>query len=401
MKRFNCMDDIEVADKTVLVRVDINTSIDENGPQMSERIEAASRTIQELSARKAKVVVLAHQGRAGDQDFASLQDHAGLLSQLMKTEVKFIDDIMGPAARKTISELEKGDVLLLENTRFLAEETLNREPEEHANSFLVKKLLPLADIFINDAFSAAHRSHASLVGFTVDLPKALGLTMEREISSISKAMQSPEKPCVYVLGGLKPEEAFNVMLNGLEGESIDQALTCGVVGRICLRAKGVDTGPEDDKFFQKKGFDDFVPEARKIIDKFGEKVLTPVDVGAFKDQQRVDIDVSDLPTDLEIFDIGPDTVDKYGDLIDSARTVVMNGPAGVYEEPKFGLGTEGLLKSISNSDAFSLMGGGHTLKAMDKLGFFKEDFSYVSLAGGALISYLSGEKMPAIEALRI
>jgi phosphoglycerate kinase len=402
LKQFKTLDDISKKGKTVLVRIDINTSIDDDGkPQMSERIEAASETIRELSDDGAKVVALAHQGRPGDDDFTELRGHAKLLAECLDRDVGYIDDILGPGARKAVSELQDGDILLLENVRFLAEETLKLSPEGHAKSYMVRKLSPLIDVFVNDAFSAAHRSQASLVGFTVDTPKAMGRTMEREVSSISKAMEDPEKPCVYILGGLKPQEAFEVMNHGLSSGGIDRALTCGIVGRICLLAKGVDTGPEDSKFFEKKGFVDFVPRAEDIIGEFGERVMTPVDVGALKGEERVEIDVSDLPTDLEIFDIGPKTLESYGDAISSAKTVVMNGPAGVYEEDLFRLGTEGLLKAVSESSAFSLMGGGHTLKAMEKLSFTKDEFSYVSLAGGALISFLSGEEMPAIEALKV
>jgi phosphoglycerate kinase len=401
LKGFNTLDDVDVSGKTVLVRIDINTSLDDKGvPQMSERIQAASETLKELSDRNARTVVIAHQGRAGDEEFASLQHHAKLLSDCLGREVRFIDDIFGPGARRAIGELEDGNVLLLENVRFLAEETLKVSPEEHAGSFLVKNLSPLVDLFVNDAFSAAHRSQASLVGFTVGTPKALGRTMEREVSSLSRAMEEPEKPCVYILGGLKPEEAFKVMAHGRKAGSIDSAITCGVIGRICRIAKGIDTGPEDRKFFDKKGFMEFVPLAKQLVGDYGDRVVTPIDLGALQNGKRVGVEVSDLPTDLEIFDIGPKTSQLYRDLLLSAKTLVMNGPAGVYEDKLFSSGTRGLLEAIAESDAFSLMGGGHTLTAMGKLGFPPESYSYVSLAGGALISYLGGETMPALDAMR-
>ncbi len=402
MKGFKTLDDVDVKGKTVLVRVDINASLDEDGvPQPSERIRSAAETIGELSDKGAKTVVLAHQGRAGDPDFTSLENHAKMLSQILEREVRFIDDIFGPAARSAISELDNGDILLLENVRFLAEETLKRDAQEHSKSFLVQKLSPLIDIFVNDAFSAAHRSHASLVGFTPILPKVLGRTMERELSSLSRAMENPEKPCVYVLGGLKPEDAFKVMAHGLETGSMDLALTCGVVGRLVLLAKGVDTGPRDREFFEKKNFLSFLDQARELVSDFPERVKAPVDLAAEKDGERVEIDVEDLPTDLEIFDIGSKTAEEYRKTILSARTVVMNGPAGVYEREPFAVGTRRILEAIAESDAFSLMGGGHTITAMEKLGFSADQFSYVSIAGGALISYLGGEKMPAVDAMRI
>ena len=402
MKGYNTLDDLDVRGKTVLIRIDVNTTLNDDGvPQMSERIQAAAETLKELSQRGGKTVVMAHQGRAGDEDFSSLQHHAKLLSECTGGEVRFVDDVFGPSARRAISELAEGDILLLENVRILSEETLKVGPEEHSKSLMVQKLSPLIDVFVNDAFSAAHRSQASLVGFTPGRPKAIGRTMEREISSLSRAMEEPEKPCVYILGGLKPEEAFKVMAHGLRSGSIDSALTCGVIGRICLIAKGIDTGPEDLKFFEKKGFMDFVPLAKELTDEFGDKLRTPVDLGAQKGDERVEIDVESLPTELEIFDIGPKTIEIYRELILNAKTLVMNGPAGVYEDPLFEKGTRGILQAISESECFSLMGGGNTLDALEKLGFPKELFSYVSLAGGALISYLGGEKMPALEAMRI
>jgi len=400
MKGYTTLDDLDFKGKTVLIRIDINTTLDDDGrPQMSERIQSASGTLKELAGKGAKTVVMAHQGRAGDPDFSSLQHHAKLLSDCTGMEVRFIDDILGPSARRAIGDLEEGDLLLLENVRMLSEETLKVGPEEHSKSIMVQRLSPLVDIFVNDAFSAAHRSQASLVGFTIDRPKAIGRTMEREITSLARAMEDPEKPCVYILGGLKPDEAFKVMAHGLRSGSIDHAITCGVIGRICLIAKGIDTGPEDKKFFEKKGFMDYVPMARELTGEFGEKLMTPVDLGAQSGDERVEIDTDDLPTDLEIFDIGEKTIDMYRDVILSAKTLVMNGPAGVYEDSLFERGTRGIIQAISDSEAFSLMGGGNTLDALDKLGFKKDVFSYVSLAGGALISFLGGEKMPALDAI--
>jgi phosphoglycerate kinase len=403
LKEFLTLDDANVENKVVLVRVDINSPFDEKTKKIldNERIREHSRTIKELAERGAKVVVLAHQGRKGDPDFTSLEQHAKLLEKYVGREVKFVNDIIGEKAKEEIKSLKKGEILLLDNVRFLEEESKELSPEEHAKGNLVKELSKLADIFVLDAFSASHRSHASIVGFTHVLPTYAGRIMERELISQEKAL-NPLGMNVFVLGGAKPDDCLNIIEYMFEKkpESIEKVLTCGTVGEIFLLAKGYDLGKETKEFFGRKGFLSLVQQAKKLIEKYEYEIELPVDVAFEENGKRKEISVEKLPVKKMILDIGKRTVNKYASIIKKARTIVVKGPAGVYEKEGFEIGTRLLLEAIANSKAFSLIGGGDTLLAIEKFGIDKNKFSYISLGGGALITYLSGKPMPGIEALK-
>ncbi len=400
MKKFLGLDDVDVKGKTVLVRVDINSPLDASKKVLdNERIREHSKTIKELSEKGAKVVVLAHQGRKGDEDFISLKEHALLISKYVGREVKFIDDVIGEKAKKAIKSMKEGEVILLENLRFLDEETKELSPEEHSRSKLVKTLSKLADIFVLDAFSASHRSHASIVGFSKILPTYAGRVMEREITSVEKALLPGNN--VYVMGGAKPEDCLAVIEHLLVNKpaSVQKVLACGVLGEIFLLAKGYDLGEGTKDFLESKDFMKFVPKAKELIEKYGYKIELPVDVAFEEKKKRREIKVEELPVKQMILDIGKLTIRRYCSIIKEASVVVLKGPAGVYERKGFEIGTEMILKAISSSKCFSLIGGGDTSVAIEKLGIDKKKFSFISLGGGALITYLSGEKMPGIEAL--
>jgi phosphoglycerate kinase len=399
---FLTLDEAKVANKTVLLRVDINVPYDEEKKQIqdSERIREHAKTIKELAEKGAKVVILAHQGRKGDPDFIHLDQHAKLLSNYVGKEVQFVDDIIGEKAIKKIKALKPGEILLLDNVRFLDEETEEKNSKQHAKSKLVQKLSKLADIFVNDAFSASHRSHASIVGFIEVLPSYAGRIMERELKSEEKALD-PLGINVFVLGGAKPDDCLNIMDYMFKNRpgSIEKVLTCGTVGEIFLAAKGYDLGKETKEFFVKKGFDKLIEQAKILLEKYELEIELPIDVAFEENGMRKEISVKDLPVEKLLQDIGSETAKKYSEIIKSARTVVVKGPAGVYEKQGFELGTKLILEAIANSKAFSLIGGGDTLVAMEKLGIDKNKFSYISLGGGALITALSGKEMPGVEAL--
>lgn len=402
-KDFLTLDDVEVNSKTVLVRVDINSPFDQATKKIldNERIREHAKTIKELAEKKAKVVVLAHQGRKGDPDFISLEQHAKILEKYVGSKVKFINDIIGEKAKQKIKSLGKGEILLLDNLRFLEEETKELNPEKHAKSNLVKELSSLADIFVLDAFSASHRSHASIVGFAHVLPTYAGRVMEKELISKEKAL-NPLGTNVFVLGGAKPDDCLNIieyMFKKNPG-SIEKVLTCGTVGEIFLLAKGYDLGKETKEFFEKKGFLSLLSQAKKLIKKYEYEIELPIDVAFEENGKRKEILVEKLPVETMLLDIGLKTVNKYISMIKKIRTIVVKGPAGVYEKKGFEMGTNLLLKAIANSKAFSLIGGGDTLLAIEKFGIDKNKFSFISLGGGALITYLSGKPMPGIEALR-
>lgn len=401
MNGFLTLDDVDVKSKVTLVRVDLNVPYDPQTGliQESERVKAHAETIRELSDKGARVVVLAHQGRRGDVDFIHLTQHAKLLSERVGKPVAFVDDVVGEKAAQAIQRLKDGEILLLDNVRILDDETVEKSVEEHGESLIVKALAPLADLFVNDAFSAAHRSHASIVGFTVKLPSVAGRVMEREIKSCERALK-PERPNIFVLGGAKPDDCVKIMAHMLERGVLDEALTCGLLGQLCLKAGGVDLGQPSIGLLEKKGFLNLIPTLQSLRGRYGDQVVCPVDVAEEVDGRRVERSLEELPCEGLIMDIGGKTVEKYRKSLKRARTIVVKGPAGVYEKKGFDRGTRLLLEEVKRSKAYTLIGGGDTSVAMSILGFKPEDFSYVSLAGGALITYLSGEDMPGVRALK-
>ncbi|MEM0216786.1 MAG: phosphoglycerate kinase [Candidatus Bathyarchaeia archaeon] len=401
MVKFLTLDDVNVKDKVVLVRVDFNSPVDPETKKVLDdtRIRAhGETTIKELSEKGAKVVVLAHQGRKGDPDFISLQQHAEILSKVIGKPVKFVDDVFGERAKKAIKELKSGEILVLENVRYFAGETKEGTPEDHAKSELVQALAPLADIFVNDAFAAAHRAHVSIVGFTKVLPSVAGRIMERELKSLSRVLENPEKPCVYVLGGAKADDSLEISKYVLENGIADYVLTGGVVGHVFLVAKGYDLGEPNMKFLEEKKLLGLVPGIRELMQKYPDKIKVPVDVAVEVEKKRKEINVEDLPTKYPIYDIGAKTVEEYAKIIRSAKSIVVSGPMGVFENSEFVYGTKRIFEEIANSKAFSLAGGGHTIAALQELGLSGK-ISYVSTAGGALIEFLMGRKLPGVTAL--
>lgn len=397
--KFKTLDDFNFENKTVILRVDINLHYDEKAKKLevSDRIIESAKTIKELCDKKAKVVILAHQGREGEPDFISLKEHAKLLSKYAKIKIKFVDDIVNEKAINAIKSLKAGEALLLENVRFLDDEEIEKTPEEHRNSSLVKTLTPLADVFVNDAFSASHRSHSSIVGF-IDLPCVAGRLMEKELKSLEK-VTNPKRPNLYVLGGAKPDDCIKIMEFGLEKGIIDEVLAGGVLGELFLVAQGFELGEKTENFLKEKKFLSLVDKLEFLFKKYNEKIFVPLDVAVNENGKRKEVDVVDLPNNEMIMDIGMQTIKLFEERIQKAKTIVMKGTMGVYEESGFEIGTKTILQAIINSKAFSLIGGGDTSEAIDRLNLKKSDFSYVSLAGGAFINYLAGKKLPGVEIL--
>jgi phosphoglycerate kinase len=402
MPDFLTLDDVELKGKTVLLRVDINVPVDRASLQISEsnRIEAIRNTVEELIDSEAKVVLIAHQGRVGDYDFLPLDQHAAVLANTFGGALEYIDDTIGVAARERIKNMKPRDVLLLQNVRFLAEETLDRTPEEQATTILVQRLSSLADVFVNDAFSAAHRSHASIVGFTRTLPSAAGRNMERELRYDQQVSTNPERPLVYFLGGSKPDDILEVVKYALDSGVVDYVLTAGVLGQLFLLAVGRDLGGETYALLREKRYLDNLADVKDLLTRFGTRIRAPLDLAYNDEGKRTEVDVQNLPGRGIVADIGKKTIAAYKSVIDDAKTVVTKGPAGVYEDPRFAVGTKALLEAIGSSRAFSFVGGGHTVSAIRELGIDETSFSYVSLGGGALINYLSGKGLPAYDALK-
>ena len=401
MEQYLTLDDFDVKNKVVLVRVDFNSEIDPETKKVASdvRIRAhAESTLTELAEKGAKVVVLAHQGRKGDADFTSIKPHAEVLAKILKCPVKFVDDIYGEKAKQAIKNLPRGEVLVLDNVRGFEGETKKGTPEEHAKTAVVQNLAPLADLFVNDAFAAAHRAHVSMVGFTAVLPSAAGRIMERELKSLSKALDKPEKPCLFVMGGAKADDSLEISKYVLSNNIADMVLTGGVTSQVFLAAKGYKLGEKNMAFLEKKELTGLIPGIKKLMQTYPKGIAVPEDLALDVNGKRKEISVDELPADYSIFDVGTKTVESYVKLCKSAKSIVLSGPMGVYENPEFALGTKGIFKAIADSEAFSLAGGGHTISALQEFGLSSK-ISYISTAGGALIEFLMGKKLPGVVAL--
>jgi phosphoglycerate kinase len=393
--------DIDVKGKTVLVRVDFNSPIDVETKKILDETRIKTHgetTIKELVQKGAKVVILAHQGRPGEPDFIPLEQHAEALSRVLGKRIKYTNGIFDEKVQDTIREMKNSDVLVLENVRMFTGEQKKGTPEENSRTEMVEKLAPLADLFVNDAFAAAHRAHVSIVGFTAVLPSVAGRIMQRELKSLGRVLENPEKPCVFILGGAKGDDALEISKYVLDNDIADYVLTGGVAGHVFLVARGFDLGKLNMNFLERRELLDFVPGIRELMQKHPDEIKVPLDIAVEVGGKRKEISVDELPTDYSISDIGAITVESYAKIIRSAKSIVVSGPMGVYENSEFTYGTKGIFGEVANSQGFSLAGGGHTVAALKEFGLSNK-ISYISTAGGALIEFLMGKKLPGVAAL--
>ena len=393
---FLTLDDIETEGKKVFLRVDINVPLDPSTHQILDdtRIRATASTLAELT--DAKVVLGSHQSRPGKDDFTSLEPHASLLSRYCSQDVLFVDDVLGPHARLKINRVQPGQVLVLDNLRFCAEENIEDKPEKLVKTHLVKRLAPLFDYYVNDAFATAHRSQPSIVALSEVLPSAAGRLMEKEVDAVSTLLLAPKRPCVYVLGGAKVEDKIPVIEYILGRDKADKILLGGVPAKLFLKAQGKKVLAEDEK--EIAGHRDFLQKAKNLVTKFGSRLEVPMDLAYDKRGKRTDRGVDSSPTKEPALDIGVRTVEKYSKIVEGAATVVANGPLGVFEKNGFDLGTKSLLESMAKSNAYTVIGGGH-LVGLAAIHGIEERFSHVSTAGGAMLSLLAGQSLPGVDAL--
>lgn len=392
------IDDFDFNGKRVLLRLDLNSPVENGVVQDGERFAAHALTVKELLKKNAAVVVIAHQGRVGDKDFTDLSQHCELLSKHVGKKIKFVSDLFGEFALGEIAKLKPGKALLLENLRFYSEELAEKDFEK---TIMVQKLSKACEVFVNDAFSVAHRVQTSVVGFPKVMPSCAGRVMQREYDAISKVISSIERPYVMVLGGAKPDDVFKLMKYSLDAGTADKILCSGVLGELCLMASGEDLGATA-KFLEKQGFTNCLPELKELVAKYSEKLVLPTDFAvADHDGIRTEVSLKQLgAASAPAMDIGSKTVYSFNSFLKPAKTIYYKGPQGAFEEPAFELGTRLVLKAMVSSKAFTLMGGGHTVTALDKFGFSKKKISHVSIAGGALMAMLCGEKLPGVEALQ-
>lgn len=402
------IDEFSYRGKTVLCRVDINQPVDKKSDTLKSttRIQACVPTIRELSEKGAKVVLLAHQGSDIEyKNFYCTRPHARVLSQLLGRQVQWIDDVCGPAARQKIRDLKEGEILLLDNVRFVSEEQtlfemkLRLTHEQQAKTLLVEKLAPLADLYVCDAFAAAHRDQPSLCGFEQVLPSAMGRLFEKEYCVISQLMENPARPCTFVLGGAKISDAFLMMETVLKNGVADQVLTGGLVGNILLAAKGEQIGQGSLNFIFKSNYGEYIETAKELLAGYAEKIVLPVDLAWAEKKARKEANIGSVPAEIASLDIGSRTAELYRQQIAQSATVFVNGPMGVFEEVETELGTKVIWEALGATRAYTVVGGGDSITATTKYGQ-TENINYICTGGGALIRFLTGEELPVVKALR-
>lgn len=386
------IEDIDVNGKRVLVRCDFNVPQDEEGNITDDRrIVAALPTIKYLMEHNAKVILCSHLGRPkGEFNMKySLKPIAKRLSELLGKEVHMADDVIGDSAKSLAASLKEGDVMLLENVRF--------HKEEEANDMAFSKALAeLADVYVNDAFGTAHRAHASTEGVAKYLPAVCGYLIQKEINVMGKALNNPVRPFVAILGGKKVSDKINVITNLID--KVDELLIGGGMAYTFFKAKGYEIGKsicEDDK----------VELAKELMEKAahkGVKLLLPIDnvvaTEFSNDAESKVVASNEIPADWEGVDIGPETVKLYGDALKNAKTVIWNGPMGVFEFDKFAVGTNEIAKILGGLDAITIIGGGDSAAAIEK-GGFADKMTHISTGGGASLEFLEGKELPGIACL--
>lgn len=404
---FKPMEDFDVRGKRVLLRVDINSPIDPVTKKIvnDNRIEKSLPTLKWLLDNGAKPALIAHQGDTLDyQNLIPLAEHAEILSARLGRTIRYVDDVCGAAACEEVKRLKEGEAVLLGNLRYLCEEistfedAVKLKASQMLDTWLVRRLTPLFDLYINDAFSAAHRNCPSMVAFQEVLPSAAGPLFFNEVTALTKVMLTPEPPSVFLLGGAKISDAFGMLEQVLASAAADKILSCGVTGQVFRIAGGWDLGPSMLKFLKDYSLDVFIDDAARYLKTYPGKILMPLDFAYKMDGKRVEASVESLPEDQMYLDIGKKTMDLYLDEINKAGTVFVNGPAGVFEDELFEDGTKKLWRGIAEAPGYTVIGGGDSVSAAVRF-TDSSKMNFVCTAGGAMVRFLSGKKLPLIEAM--
>lgn len=391
---FQTFKTLEAKDKVVLLRADLNVPMKDGEITDTTRLDRIVPTIKALQEKGAKIAILAHFGRPkGKSAEDSLAPVAAKLSAILKEPVAFIHDCVGPIAKDAIDDLKSGQVAVLENIRYYNE-------EENNDPAFAKQLADLGDIYVNDAFSASHRAHASIEGLAQLLPAYAGLLMEDELNALSSGLENPQKPVAAIVGGSKISSKLSVLDNLVK--KVDYLVLGGGMQNTFFFAQGIEVG----KSLCER---DMVEEAKKIMataEKHGCKIVLPVDRIAVKEFGKgvpfETVKTEDLPADMEGVDIGPATLENLSKILATCKTVLWNGPMGVFEVKPFDNGTNGLAKIVAdlttNGTLVSVAGGGDTVSALENAGV-ADKFTYISTAGGAFLEWLEGKPLPGVQAL--
>ena len=387
------VEDLDLKGKKVLVRVDFNVPLKDGEITNDNRIVAALPTINYILEQGGSAILFSHLGRVKteeDKAGKSLKPVAERLSELLGKPVNFVAETRGEAVESAVAKLAAGDILVIENTRF---EDIDGKKESKNDPELGKYWASLGDVFVNDAFGTAHRAHASNVGIASNLPSAAGYLMEKEIKFIGGAVDEPKRPFVAILGGAKVSDKIGVIENLIE--KADKILIGGGMTYTFNKALGREIGKSIVEL-------DKVDLAKSLLEKAGDKIILPVDTvcaADFDNDAPTEIHENNIPADLEGLDIGPKSIELFTKELQGAKTVVWNGPMGVFELPTFAKGTIGVCEAIANlEDATTIIGGGDSAAAAIQLGY-AEKFTHISTGGGASLEYLEGKKLPGVESI--
>ena len=398
------LEDVDLEGRTVLYRVDVNSPLEPSSGRLLDdgRLRGVVPTLQALEL--SKVVILGHQSRPGKSDFTSMSKHCERLSNILGRAIKFVPDVCGDKAIEEIEKMSDGEIIFLDNVRGNKEEygekySSNKDTED---TEIVARLSAVSDVFVTDAFAAAHRRSPTLTGFTNSIPCIAGILMEKEMRSLRTALKDPPSPYLAILGGAKCDDAVRGALKLISKGEVDRIAFVGVTGNLMLWIDGNDIGERNRDFIRNTLGDDFEiawEMAERILSEHPEKAFLPLDVAIDSDGRRIPLSINELPTEDPIYDVGLETLRALKPLVEDAGCILWNGPASYFELPEFAFGTIEILNMCTETDAMTIIGGGHTSALVNSRGVANL-VSHNSTGGGSTMSFLSGEPMPVIASLK-
>lgn len=396
--------EVDLTGRTVLYRVDVNSPLEPSSGRLLDdgRLRGIIPTLETLGS--SRVVIISHQSRPGKSDFTGMSKHCERLSQILGKPIKFIPDVCGVKAIEEIRQMSDGDLIFLDNVRKNEEEygvkySSNKDTED---TDIVAKLSSVSDVYVTDAFAAAHRRSPTLTGFTHSLPCIAGTLMQNEISNLRTALSNPPKPYLVILGGAKCDDSVRVALNLISKGQVDRIVFVGVTGNLMLWIANHDIGEKNKEFIRNSLGDDFEltwTMGQLIMSEHSEKTFLPADVAILSDGRRSPLSIHDLPTENPIYDIGLETLKSLKPMVHNAGCILWNGPASYFELPDFAFGTIEILNMCTETDAMTIIGGGHTSALVNSRGV-SGLVTHNSTGGGSTMSFLSGEPMPVIASLK-
>ena len=397
------LDAYDLEGQTVLYRVDVNSPLNPIDKTLLDdsRLRTIKPTLQLLS--KSKVVILAHQSRPGKDDFSDMSQHSARLAQIINRDIMFIQDICSDSTIDKIRDMKNGDILFLDNMRIHSEE-YSKKYENWQNteeSEIVTKLSSVADLYVTDAFAAAHRKSPTLTGFTTKLPCIPGNLMMSELSNLRTAIDNPPRPYLAILGGAKADDSLRVALNLIQKNIIDKIAFVGVVGNLMIWANGYDIGNRNKDFITNSigdAFDETWVMAQKLVKQYPDLLILPTDIAVEINEERVPMQLDELPTEYPIYDVGLQSLMNLRPIILNSKCILWNGPASFFEKPGFAFGTIEILNMCIETEALTIIGGGHTSALVSSRGV-ADKVTHNSTGGGSTMCLLSGENMPVIESL--